>query len=151
MRILQAIQAEPGIHKSELCRRTGLGWGTVGFHIHKLCAARKISALRANGRLILLPMDAPADATLAIKALRHAPARMILEQLTRERLGMMDLSKEFGLSRKVMRRHLNSLADLGLIRREPGHRGQFDATVKGRMTLRSEAHESALIELDSYS
>ena len=144
-RILNTIFVEPGIHKSEICRRTGLGWGTVGYHLHKLRVDKYISTVRANGRLITIPREIPHGDALTVHALRQPPTRSILRHLLEARQGTVGLSNEFGMSRKVMRRHLSTLADAGLIARGEGHRGRFHATVKGRMTIREDAHEGGTL------
>lgn len=133
---MRAVRENPGIHKSELCRVTGLGWGTVGYQLGRLRASGRISGLSVNGRFVVFPSTIQLSDGLAIQALRRPPARIALTELQGAPRGLTELAKEGDVSRKVMRRHLRSLVDAGLVTRGEGHRGRFELTRSGRQFIR---------------
>jgi predicted transcriptional regulator len=48
--IFQVIQANPGVHASELSRKVGVGWGTITHHLDKLERARLVTTRRVNNQ-----------------------------------------------------------------------------------------------------
>jgi DNA-binding transcriptional ArsR family regulator len=48
--VFQVIQANPGIHASELSRKVGAGWGTITHHLEKLEKARLVTTRRVNNQ-----------------------------------------------------------------------------------------------------
>jgi predicted ArsR family transcriptional regulator len=116
-RILAMVAEQPGIHKSDVGRRLGLAWGTVGYHVGVL---QRQGHLRTytHGRQVHLFLPAvPPQHMQWLSALRHDVGILsILAERSEAR--MPELGARLGLSRRTIRRRIESLAMAGLVRRE---------------------------------
>ncbi len=117
-RILAAIQAEPGIHAADLEERVELAWSTISYHARVLEKRGLISTEKSNREKRLFPTTIPATQHTWFAALRDDDTNSVLKRiLTTEDQGLPELSADLGLPQKVMRRHLSTLKDAGLVDR----------------------------------
>ena len=125
-RVLDLVRSEPGVSKSEIARRLGIGWGTVGYHLHRLQKHRLLRIHDTGYRTLVVPSMHGEEAASVFAALRE-PVNQDLLQSVHEAgdAGLMELADEHGLSRKVVRRRLGQLMQAGLLERQAGHRGRF--------------------------
>lgn len=147
-RILREILASPGIHKSDLCRRTSLAWGTIGYHLQVLRRQGKISTLRVGSRLYISPSTVHHNDAYAYAALRQDDAQQLLRRVNQGPCGMLEAATHLNLSRKIVRRHANMLIDSGLLSRDQGPRGKLVMTLKGRRVLRE--HRTLTADADHH-
>lgn len=69
-RLLQLIQARPGLGVREAGRRAGLASGATAYHVEYLTMQGRISSVRFQGRRLLYPYPkAPSGKQLAISVL----------------------------------------------------------------------------------
>lgn len=109
-RIESLVRQEPGLHKSALCRELGLGWGTVGHHLRILRSQGRLHSVREGRELRIYPAGVPADDMRLMVMLRDDTALEILQHLNDQPGGRLtDIARALGLSRKVVRRHLDNL------------------------------------------
>jgi predicted transcriptional regulator len=127
-RILDLIEAEAGIYKSELCLRTNLSWGAITYHLAVLKRSGRI-AFATHGRLTrIFPAEVPSRDFRWMAVLRDAETEQIYDYLEgKPAIQIYNLTKELGISRKIIRRHLTNLQDAGLVIAEPGSRPRFRA------------------------
>jgi DNA-binding transcriptional ArsR family regulator len=102
MRIMEAIRARPGITPTEVCRDLDLAWTTVHHHVRVL---ERTGAVLCQDRGRHLHLKAVADDTEA----------QILERLN-STPSIQGLSRDLGLSRKVVRRYLERMMNDGSVK-----------------------------------
>lgn len=125
-RVLRTVRDNPGIHKSDLGRRLRLGWGTICYHLSVLAENGEISELERGRRKHIFPASVPERQKPWLAALRDDDRCAVLGAL-KQRPGsrLTDLSRDLGVSRKVVRAHLTYLDDQGLVRGEGSHRMRY--------------------------
>lgn len=124
--IREEILNHPGTYRKQLCRRLGISWGAVSYHIQILKATGVVMEHGHRGRHLLFPDGFPRDARRRASALSGPRRKRLFDILQRDgRQGIQALSKRLGLSREVIRRILEDFQEQGLVRREPGHHGKF--------------------------
>ncbi|MHB1260892.1 MAG: winged helix-turn-helix transcriptional regulator [Thermoplasmatota archaeon] len=119
-RLLQIVQAEPGIHFQDLVRRSGLPNGTAVHHLGKLTAARLLSA-RPLGRYTCYFSGTSPDrvALVAAPLLRSEGARKVYEAIQgRPGLSGLELAGLVALQPSTVNYHVQRLVDSGLVRAE---------------------------------
>lgn len=114
-RILQAINANPGIHFGELRRLFELGNGTLAHHLRMLRNHRLIRARHDGFRLRHYPAGGPIDPGAWLS---EAQRRIAVAVQARPGLRMRDLSQSLSLSRQVVNYHVQRLVRLGHLRAE---------------------------------
>lgn len=117
-RIKQVIAEEPGIHKSELCRRLGMAWGTISHHLRIMAHDDDVLVTAAAGRSRAFPPTIPSEYHRSLAALRSDPNAEVYGLLRDRPLGIQGLCQELGISRKVARRCLTTLEEVGLVERD---------------------------------
>lgn len=125
-RILDAVGREPGIHKSELCRRLELGWGTVSYHLDVLCRDERVRILEDGREARIFDGDLPENQMVWIASLREELGQSLvarLQELPGSRL--KELATSLGASRKVVRRHLDRLHEGGLVTAQGEHHPRY--------------------------
>lgn len=122
--LLGLVQRSPGIHKSGLHRASGLGWGTLTHHLDVLLRHGRLKGVKRGKLLHLFPPDRRPEAELYLAALRDPMHQSILSRLG-EAARIQELSRELNVSRKVVRRHLTALGDLGLVERTAEYHPRF--------------------------
>lgn len=120
--IRNVVQANPGIHVSELAERLHVSWHTAAYHLGVLARLRLVQ-LEKNGReRRVFPMGVPPRHRQWLAALRDEDAAEVLRILLRDpRLSVPVLSRRMGFSEKIVRRQVERLAEAGLVER----RGQL--------------------------
>lgn len=111
-KIYHEVALAPGIHMRELFRRVGGGWGGFRAHLRALEAAGYVKTAKAgNQRTVYLQTEAAPEAAL------HPTARKILEHVPSagQSVAVADLARSAGVSRQLVRYHLERLAELGLV------------------------------------
>lgn len=114
-RILQAVQANPGIHFGELRRLFELGNGTLAHHLRMLSRNGLVRTRHDGFRLRHYPAGGPIDAA---GWLSEAQRRITLAVEARPGLRMRDLSASLSLSRQVVNYHVQRLVRAGHLRAE---------------------------------
>jgi predicted transcriptional regulator len=125
-RILEFIRANPGLHKSEVCRQLGLSWGTVGYHMRALESSGLVKPMAERREVRFFAAGTPERHMRWIAALRQAQGTDVLGSLARSPgRGIAELSRELLTSRKVVRRHLTTLDEAGILADDGGARPRF--------------------------
>lgn len=128
-RLQQAIQTHSGVTKAELCRLTGLSWGTVFHHIRSLVRLDQVRVVRTNRRVYIYGRDIHSDQFAALRLLRDETIGKILDQVrSRPGVGINALSRSLNVSRKTIRRHLGDLVDAHIVEKSPDYRPRFQMT-----------------------
>ncbi len=114
--ILHLIQAHPGIHKSRIQRRLGLGWGTICFHADRLLEAKTIHAVSEGARVHLFAGPRPGQNARRAVAVQQRHSREILELLRHRPLSSVSsLARATGAARRTIRIRLLDLQSVGLV------------------------------------
>jgi DNA-binding transcriptional ArsR family regulator len=124
--ILNLLRKEPGLTKTQLCRKLDLAWGTIYYHLRLLRDDRELVERSAWGRRRFYTMDTPSPEALLLPLLRDVTVPQILAAVSESPgIGIGDLSEHLALSRKVVRRHLAALVRSGILTRTPQFRAQY--------------------------
>ena len=118
-RIKRAIRVYPGITKSELCRVTGLGWGTISHHVRRLAAGGEILAGRRGHRLFFYPPNLASRFMFQVRLLRQPTPARIIDALRERPRTAAALSADLSLARSTIRRYLLEMEAEGLVRPAP--------------------------------
>lgn len=123
--ILDCIKEEGAVHKSELCRLVGRGWGTVSHHLLVLQREGLVD-LESHGRNTwAFPAGLSPGERLRRMAL-NVPGRQDLLQFLRYRGATVgELSERLEESKKVVRTHLGHLVSAGLVVQEPQNPSRY--------------------------
>ncbi|HLF16168.1 MAG TPA: winged helix-turn-helix transcriptional regulator [Candidatus Thermoplasmatota archaeon] len=127
--LLALILADPGIHTSELCLRSGLGSGHVRHHLSVLESYGFIA--RSNGGRYVCYYPSQESARRMhhrIKVVKTSRARFLLGLVrSRPGLSMVDVERMAGVARSRLDYHLRRLvaADLVKVHKEGGRRLLF--------------------------
>ena len=124
-RIVQVIEAEPGIHFQELVRKLDAGRGTMEHHLRKLVDANLVSTNVSQGFTCYFPKG-KVDRHLmaAAPVLKSDGARQVLQAI-QESPGRaaQDVAGVTGLTPSTVNYHLKRLVASGLVAHE--RRGRF--------------------------
>ncbi len=114
--IMDALEADPGLHFRALCERLGANPGRIRHHLHKLQQAGLIRARQSPGYTCYFPAATCRAVLDAGPLLRSEGARHILAAL-RQTPGARskDLASAAGLSAATATYHLKRLQDAGLV------------------------------------
>lgn len=125
-RIIDVVREDPGVHKSELCRRLGLGWGTVSYHVRVLEKERRLRSWSRGREVHVFPARVPDGQMRWLAALREGMGTSIVETLVRmPDARVKELSGSLGVSRKVIQRHLTVLDEAGVVRHDGSHQPRY--------------------------
>lgn len=121
-KLLAIVREHRGVHKSDLCRLAGHGWGNVGHHVDVL-ERQALVQTEARGRLLWIFDTKVSERDRAmIVALRPSPARRILQALgLQPKATIRSLSDELSVSKKVIRHHLSVLKRMDVVEQLEGH------------------------------
>lgn len=115
-RILDAIAAEPGIHFSELLRRTGVGNGSLHHHLKVLRDAGRVEARAAQGYTCYFPAGAPQAVVLGAAAAKADGAQRILGHVrAHPGRSVKEVAMECGLHPSTVTYHVQRLCEAGLV------------------------------------
>jgi predicted transcriptional regulator len=125
--ILAILRQRKGVHKSELCRLTGKGWGTISHHVYVLIEAGQIITEVHGRQLWVFLPDIPETERDWIVA-THVPDRLrILDRILGHRGATIEaLSGEMAVSKKVIRTHLSHLRRIGAVSRSKDHPPKYE-------------------------
>ncbi|HLE96399.1 MAG TPA: hypothetical protein VI997_03435 [Candidatus Thermoplasmatota archaeon] len=121
-RILELIEARPGLHKSGIRKEVGGAWGPFEFHLRALVAAGCVRTERERGFVLVYPTgERPAGPLLT------PSTRRVYEAVPPDgaALGVVALRERLGMSRQRLRYHVNALERLHLVRLRPLPDGSF--------------------------
>lgn len=115
--LAQAIEANPGIHFSELRRLTGLANGAAVHHLQVLEKAGRVKGRRNLGYTCYFPGDAAlVGSAAAAGATKAEGARLVLAALRAEPgLSNLELAHRTGLSVATTHHHVQRLTSAGLV------------------------------------
>jgi predicted transcriptional regulator len=117
-RIRELVQAEPGIHVSQLADRLGLSWHTIAYHLRMLETTRDIVLEKEGRERRAYPAGISYVHRRWLAGLRTARAADVLRSLLDDpRQTVPALSRRMGYSEKVVRRQVANLAEAGLLER----------------------------------
>lgn len=118
--VFQLVRAEPGISLTDVASRTGLGWGTVVYHLDRLERAGFVMSERNGGRRCYFPVGTvPKDARPSLGALQQETTRSVASFVA-ERPGatQTELAEALGLTASAASKQVSKLESVGLVRRE---------------------------------
>lgn len=126
-RIRQAIDAEPGIHVSELADRLGISWHTAAYHLGVLDKAHLVQLEKGERERRAYPVGIPPRHRQWLAALRTEQAAEVLRVLLEDpRLSVPGISRRMGYSEKIVRRQVARLAEAGLVQRHGSLRPVYE-------------------------
>jgi DNA-binding transcriptional ArsR family regulator len=133
-RILDAVEAQPGIHFKELLRRTGLPNGSLVHHVEQLRRAGLVVARAGNGYTCYFPRG-PADGAKA-GALKADGARKVLAAVkANPGASGLDVAHRTGLQPSTVAYHVQRLTEAGLLAgRRDGRSVRLHPTADGAST-----------------
>jgi DNA-binding transcriptional ArsR family regulator len=114
-RLVQRIEAEPGIHHNALVRELGNGKGAIEHHLHKLTEAKLVLRHRGVGYTCYFPIGTDRRSMAATPALKSDGARRVLEAVTRGLSGVREVAAATGLAPSTVSHHLERLRGAGLV------------------------------------
>jgi predicted ArsR family transcriptional regulator len=130
--ILNTLEHEPGINKSELARRLHLSWGAIFHHVRLLETDGHLVRKNLYGWMGLYSAQTPRMGMLVRPLLRDQDTIALLQLLQRHAgLRLQDVARLSPLTRKQIRRRLDHLHTAGLVDRSEGIQGKF--TVRHEM------------------
>lgn len=114
--LVQAIEAEPGVHLRELARRTGIAEGALRHHLRKLEDAGLILGRPLGGYLCyFLPAAATAAGAGTAAAARSDGARKVLAAIEGGATGVRAIAAATGLAPSTVSHHLGRLREAGAV------------------------------------
>lgn len=117
--MLAAVEREPGISLTELCRRADIGWGTLYHHVAGLREAGQLRTHVVGRRHVVYPtQDAPAEGDAAAEAmLRGETAGALARALsTGAAFDIVALAGAVDRSPRVVYYHVRRMMEAGLVR-----------------------------------
>lgn len=121
--VMQEVAQNPGIFKSEVCRRLALGWGTVSHHVRRLQDSGQLNVELVAGRACLfLPHIAHSQRLRLVTLMR---SEQFLVHLERGPTTVPELCRVSGLSRRVVQRKLDELLRAGVVERAGHYRPTY--------------------------
>ena len=128
-RVLRAIEECQGITKAEICRKSGLSWGTVSHHVRQLTRAGAIRFQATDRRIYLFGADVASSQMTLMRLMRDETTQRILDHVrVHPRTGIQDLSRALRLSRHTVRRYMSDLVDAHVLLRTDDYRPKFSVS-----------------------
>lgn len=114
--ILACIHELPGINRSQLCAETGLGWGTIGYHLAVLLKQAHIRLFRSGNSLCAVPANLPIDSHALAATLASPLVRQLLAiLLSNGALGPTQASRLVQVAPRVVKARFTVLHELGIL------------------------------------
>lgn len=115
-RLMQAIEAQPGIHLKQVSRVAGLAWGQTQHHMRKLVDAGVVVARPSAGYTCYFPRGQHRYVMASAAVLKADGARRLFQAITSTTgLSMGQLSRMAGLTESTAHYHLRRLESAGLV------------------------------------
>lgn len=119
--IIAFVRRRPGASVTQICKETGISWGTAQHHLHILQIGGFTKSLSFGRTRMTFPSDFNDSRLEIIAALRDAPvkelARAVLEGPGRMQVELCQL---LGFTRKMFRHRVDVLIAAGLVNEELG-------------------------------
>jgi predicted transcriptional regulator len=139
------IRDRPGITRSELCRRLGLGWGTVGYHVLWLLRERRIYEARSRRRIFLYAATVGEERQLTMRLhWQDTPGRILRELQAAHARGLEDLVRSTGLSHRALRTSLQELVQAGLLERSASYHAKYRLS-SPPLAAHATSHQAAIV------
>lgn len=117
--ILDLLREHPGLHKSEIARRTGISWGNVGHHLERLQQERLLRPFREGRRVHWFPPDLSARHHYGLSILNNDYVGEAIQSLRHQPgLTLHGLAEQLDISQKVASRVLRQLEEAGYVRHQ---------------------------------
>jgi predicted transcriptional regulator len=143
--LYELVRAEPGIHLSDLVRRSGLGWGAALYHLSVL-EKNRVLVVQAQGgfKRYFANGQHHRHEMPRLAALRHEAARLLFEaiQAVPGRSGR-ELAAALDLSPSTLARASDRLEDAGMVRRVRAGRRVLYFPVEPRPSVAASAVAAA--------
>jgi predicted transcriptional regulator len=124
--ILDLVGRRPGIHKSEICRCLGMSWGAVSYHIPNLRKRGRLLIVSKGREARLFPPGIPAHQMAWMSRLNNEIDAAIIGHLINSPSECAnDISQALGLGLQLIRRHLTTLTEEGLVKTEGEYARRF--------------------------
>lgn len=119
-KVYRLVQQTPGLGLTEICKESGLGWGTTVYHLDRLERAQMVASERVGMHRCYFPMGTvPRQARKGIGALKTDTTRSIAQFLvTRPGASQTEVCEGLGLSASAASKQITKLEGAGLVRRE---------------------------------
>lgn len=125
-RLMSLIRADPGVHKSDLCRMTGLSWGSISHHLQVLGRHRRIQLHMAGKRTMVFPAEVRQELWSALSALRDPRAAATVDHLKAVgRASLKEMAAHLGTDAKTTRRILQRLEEVAIVHKQGYTRPRF--------------------------
>lgn len=123
--ILDLVRQRPGIPLGEIMRTLNLGWGTVSYHVAKLCASGLLRT-QVVGRRRLVHAAGPGAADLAVLSLLQGKTvrRIATAIAVQPGQSVLDLCESLQETPRVVYYHLKHLEQAGLVEARPQGRSR---------------------------
>lgn len=132
--IYEAVCANPGIHKSELCRITGYSWSTVGYHLKSL-HPEFIRASRHGGKLHLAAATYAPDIYASHSLLLPHSLAVLKVLADHSPLSAADIRRSLELGAKLTRKHLLALVSDGLLHSDGSYHPRYSLSPRARFVM----------------
>lgn len=117
-RILASVQADPGVHVSQLAQEAALSWHATIYHLRLLERQGLVQVEKGGRERRAFPTGVPDAHRAWLAAMHLGDAVEVLRALLQDpRQTIPDLSRRMGHSEKVVRRQVANLSHAGLVQR----------------------------------
>lgn len=115
--IVDLLEDEPGLSMQEVADRTGLGWGTIVYHLSRLEENDFIHSREAGKARRFFPAGdvTPQEATELALLNEETPRRIVQALLEEPDLNGRDLADRLDLAPSTISKHVTRLEDAGLV------------------------------------
>jgi len=128
-RILDHVQANPGIHFNAIVRRLDIASGQAQYHLRRLAADDDIHPESRHGRTHYFTGEFDTWERHAVAVLRRETARDVASVIvSNEPTTPTAVADELGIARSTLEYHLEHLADADLVRKDHDDAGRVTLT-----------------------
>jgi predicted transcriptional regulator len=118
-RLVDLVNAEPGIHFQELQRRTAIANGTLVHHLRKLESGGHVVAHKSGRYTCYFPRAASPESRMAAGVTKADGAKAVLSTIqANPGLTMQDVAARCGLQPSTVTYHVQRLHSAGLVSME---------------------------------
>jgi DNA-binding transcriptional ArsR family regulator len=116
-RLMELIQAEPGVHFQDLARKAGLANGTAVHHLRKLDAAGLVAARPLGRYTCYFPGASPTATALEQAPVLRSPGARLVFGTIQDRPGLsgLEIASRVGLGASTVNYHVQRLVEVGLV------------------------------------
>jgi predicted transcriptional regulator len=135
-RVVEVVGQHHGITKAEICRLTGLSWGTVSHHVRQLHRLGELRLQPTDRRVYLFRSTVQTEQMTLMRLMRDETTQRIMDQVrANPGIGIQEVSRALSTSRKIIRRYMADLVDVEILSKTDDYRPKF--------TLRDQAPSMA--------